>query len=111
MSEPLLSAERAAANVWEAVLRPPPPPDLNAWAEENIVFGRDSPIPGPFRRSTIPLTTRILECLGPDHPARIVSLMGAAQVFKTTIGQIFISASLNHYRLAPVGFSEWFSKY
>lgn len=38
---------------------------------------------------------RILECLGPEHPCRTVSLKASIQIFKTTIAQIFIGASMD----------------
>jgi phage terminase large subunit GpA-like protein len=82
-----------------AVLKPPPPADLTAWAEANIVFGSESPFPGPFRRQTFPPMTRVLEYLSPDHPARIVTLMASAQLLKTTSAQIAIAATMD---LAPV---------
>ncbi|MFG1262351.1 phage terminase large subunit family protein [Xanthobacter aminoxidans] len=91
----LADPDDLVASVFATVLRPPPPPDLNAWAEENIVFGRESPFPGRYSRKTQPMAQRILEVLGPDHPARVVTLMGSAQVFKTTIGQIFVAGSMD----------------
>lgn len=91
----LVDPRIVALAVTETILKPPPPADLNVWAENNIVFGRESPFPGPYRRSTIPPAQRILECLGPDHPARVVTLMASAQVMKTTLGQIFIGGSMD----------------
>src|SRR5436305_600902 len=64
------------------VMAPPPPADLNLWAEANIKFGRESPVPGSYRRDTIPLTQRILTVLGHEHPARVVTLMASAKIFK-----------------------------
>lgn len=77
------------------VSTPPPPADLNVWAETNIRFGRESPFPGPYRADTIPQLKRILEVLGPEHPARTVSIMAAAQIYKTTVAQIFIGGSMD----------------
>jgi len=91
----LVDPARLAASVTEAVMRPPPPPDFNAWAEANVVFGNESPIPGPYRRATFPPAERILEVLGPEDPARVVTVMGSAQIVKTTIGQIFVAASMD----------------
>jgi hypothetical protein len=62
----LVDPRALALTAIEIATRPPPPADLNAWAEANIVFGRESPFPGPYRRETIPPVARILECLGAE---------------------------------------------
>ncbi|MGE0196229.1 phage terminase large subunit family protein [Methylocystis sp.] len=84
-----------ALTVVEVATKPPPPPDLVAWAERNIVFGKESPFPGPFSRNTIPQLQRILEVLSPEHPTTVVSVRGAAQIFKTTVAQIFIGGRMD----------------
>jgi phage terminase large subunit GpA-like protein len=91
LADPLVLAK----GVIEIAMRPPPKQDLNDWAEANIVFGRESPFPGPYRRTTIPPAARILEVLSPDHPARTVTIKASAQFFKTTIGQIFVGGSMD----------------
>jgi phage terminase large subunit GpA-like protein len=91
----LVDPRTAALNVVATVMRPPPPADFNVWAETNIVFGRESPLPGPYRRSTFPLAERVLECLGPEHPARTIAVVGNVQSGKTTLAQIFIGASMD----------------
>jgi phage terminase large subunit GpA-like protein len=91
----LVDPRALALTAVEIATRPPPPADLNEWAEKNIVFGRESPFPGPYRRETIPPVTRILECLGPSHPARTVTVKASAQIFKTTTAQIFIAGSMD----------------
>lgn len=91
----LVDPRALALTVVEVATRPPAPADLNEWAEKNIVFGRESPFPGPYRRETIPPVARILECLGPNHPARTVTVKASAQIFKTTTAQIFIAASMD----------------
>jgi len=91
----LVDPRKVARDVVAQVMQPPPPADLNLWAERNIMFGNESPIPGPYRRETIPAAERILECLGPEHPSRVVAVKSSAQFFKTTLGQIFIGASMD----------------
>lgn len=91
----LVDPEIVALSVVAQVMPPPPPADLTLWAERNIKFGRESPIPGPYRRDTIPLATRILECLGPEHPARTITVKASAQIFKTTLAQIFVAGSMD----------------
>ena len=91
LSDPCVLAKQTVATV----MRPPVKQDLNVWAERNIVFGRESPYPGPYRRSTIPGAERILQVLSPDHPARTVAIKASAQFFKTTLGQIFIGGSMD----------------
>jgi phage terminase large subunit GpA-like protein len=92
----LVNPRIAVLSVVESVMRPPPPLDYNTWAEENVKFAPgESPFPGPYRRHTNPPIERILECLGPDHPSRVVSLKASIQIFKTTIAQIFIGASMD----------------
>jgi phage terminase large subunit GpA-like protein len=51
------------------------------WAEQNIVISKG--IPGPLRYEKTPYTREIIDCFAPDHPAREISLMGAAQFGKT----------------------------
>lgn len=91
----LVDPRSAALFVVESALRPPPPLDYNQWAETNIRFGSESPFPGPYRKETNPPIARILECLGPEHPCRTVTLAASIQIFKTTVAQIFIGASMD----------------
>lgn len=51
------------------------------WAEQNIVMPK--PFPGPLRYEKTPYTREIIDCLAPDHPAREIAIMGAAQWGKT----------------------------
>lgn len=48
------------------------------WVEQNVVMGK--PFPGPFRYDKTPYTREIIDCLAPDHPARVVVVMKGAQV-------------------------------
>lgn len=84
-----------ALTVIEVAAAPPPAGDLCAWAEDNIVFGNESPFPGAFRRETIPQLESILGALSPDHPANVVTVRGAAQIFKTTVAQVFIAGRMD----------------
>lgn len=86
------------ARVVATVMMPPPPADLNTWAEKNITFGSESPFPGAYRSETFPPMKRVLDCLSPDHPARVVTLMGSAQILKTTVAQLFVGGAMD---LAP----------
>lgn len=90
------NAARLAALVAAAVLAPPPPVDLNAWAAQkgNVTFGNESPFPGPYDPDRFPMFRRILDVLGPDHPAREVTLLKSAQGGGTVIAQIFVAGSL-----------------
>lgn len=57
------------------------------WAEENRMMTSDiSPIPGMLSYSNSPYTREIVDCLSPDHPARIIAIMKGAQIgFSTTV--------------------------
>ena len=81
---------RAAADAVE----PPPPVDHLSWAEENVVFGKESPFPGPYNRDLFPFFDRILEALAPDDPSRDVTLRKSAQLGGTVIAQIFAGSTL-----------------
>ena len=76
-------------------LMPPPPLDLEGWAVENVVFGPESPLPGPYDPSRFPQFHRPLEVLSPEHPAREVVIRGSAQTGKTTIATVFIGGHLD----------------
>lgn len=93
---------KGLADPFEAVFRgfaegmnPPPPIDYCRWAEENIVFGKESPFPGPYRQDMFPFFRKILQVLQPDHPAREVVVMGSAQIGKTVIANVFVGGSLD----------------
>lgn len=79
----LTSAEAAVLRGMAVAMRPPPPPDITRWCEENIVFDERSPFPGPFRIDRFPFLRRIHEVMSPEHPAREVSVRGSAQIGKT----------------------------
>lgn len=51
------------------------------WAEQNIIMPK--PFPGPLRYEKTPYTREIIDCFAPDHPAREIAVMGAAQFGKT----------------------------
>lgn len=84
-----------AADVLAKALDPPPPVDLNAWAAANVVFGQESPLPGPYDPGRFPFFRRILEVLGPEHPSRVVVLLKSAQLGGTVLAQIFVGGSLD----------------
>lgn len=92
---PLYNARRAAHEAAATVLEPPPPADFNAWAEANVVFGTESPIPGPYNPDLFAFFRRPLEVLGPDHPCREVVMAKSAQLGGTVLAQIFTGAAMD----------------
>lgn len=91
----LANPARLVAETFARVLTPPPAVDLNQWAERHVVFGAESPYPGPYDPARLPFFRRPLECLGPDDSARVVTLMGSAQVGKSLVAEIFLAAALD----------------
>lgn len=53
----------------------------SAWAEQNIIMPK--PFPGALSYDKTPYTREIIDCFAPDHPAREITIMGAAQFGKT----------------------------
>ena len=90
----LANIERLGLEVLAAVLEPPAPIDLLAWAEAHVVFD-DGPFQGPYNRNLFPFFDEILRALSPEDPCRYVSVMSSAQVGKTTLGNIFCLASIS----------------
>jgi phage terminase large subunit GpA-like protein len=45
-----------------------------------------SPFPGPWKTSRVPYLREPMDCLGPDHPARRVTLKASAQTGKSELG-------------------------
>lgn len=63
-----------ACNIQLSTVKP------SEWAEQNRMMDSSvSPFPGPFRFDKTPYTREILDCLSPDHPARILAIMKGAQ--------------------------------
>jgi phage terminase large subunit GpA-like protein len=91
----LANPTREAAAVMAEVLKPPPPVDFNDWARSNVVFGPESPFPGPYDPEKFPFFTRMLEVMGPEHPARVVVVKKSAQLGGTVLAQIFVGGSLD----------------
>jgi len=91
------NARRLALETIAAALEPPPPVDLLAWAEHNVVFS-DGPFPGGYSRQLFPFFDEVLKALGPEHPCRFVSLCASAQVGKTVLATIFALGTLSSSR-------------
>lgn len=89
---PIIAAAMARA------MAPPPPADLDAWAAQNVMFGSESPFPGPYDPDLFPFFRRILEVLSPDDETREVTLRGSAQMGKTVLAQVFLFGAM---ALAP----------
>jgi len=67
-------------------LAPPPRLRVNEWADAHRRLpSKGSGEPGPWRTSRTPYTREIMECLGPDHPARRVVFIKSAQVGATEV--------------------------
>lgn len=79
----LIAAHSVIAQAMAEAMRPPPPPDITRWCEENIVFDERSPMPGPFSITRFPFLREIHEVLSPEHPCREVTIRGSAQWGKT----------------------------
>lgn len=89
----LANAEHLAMQAIANALTPPPRTDYLRWAEENIII-EDGTFPGPYNRSLFPYFDEILRALSPDDPCRFVTLMGSAQVGKTTVANIFTGGAM-----------------
>jgi phage terminase large subunit GpA-like protein len=50
----------------------------SVFAEQNIVMPK--PLPGLLQYNNSPYTREIIDCLAPDHPARVIAIMKAAQL-------------------------------
>jgi phage terminase large subunit GpA-like protein len=79
----------ALLQTWEPV----PLIDYLAWAQEHIVFS-DGSFKGPYNRTLFPYFDEILRALSPADPCRFVTLMGSAQIGKTTLANVFTLGSL-----------------
>jgi phage terminase large subunit GpA-like protein len=79
----LTSAEGIVCAAMAGAMRPPPPPDITRWCEENITFDERSPFPGRFSIRPVMFLREIHEVLSPEHPCREVTLRGSAQIAKT----------------------------
>jgi phage terminase large subunit GpA-like protein len=93
MSVMLANPARIAREVVGAALKPAPPLDYLAWAERNVVIDEGS-FPGPYNRSLFCYFDEILRALSPEDPCRYVTLMGSAQIGKTTLANVFTLGSL-----------------
>ncbi|MFZ3352255.1 MAG: terminase gpA endonuclease subunit [Xanthobacteraceae bacterium] len=93
MTIALANADRVSSEVMAAALKPPPPIDYLSFATRHVVI-EDGSFPGPYNRSLFPYFDEILKALGPDDPCRFVTLMGSAQIGKTTVANIFTCGSL-----------------
>ncbi|TXH34053.1 MAG: terminase [Rhodospirillaceae bacterium] len=91
----LANPRRVVADIVAETTQPPPPLDLNRWAQDNVRFGSESSIRGPYNPELFPFFTRPLEVLGPEHPARVVVMKKSAQIGGTVLAQIFLSASMD----------------
>lgn len=86
---------KLAASIEAEAMTPPPPIDLRQWAIDHVKFGSESQFEGPYNPDLFPEFNRILEVLGPDHPARIVVIMKSAQIGGTVLAQIFLGGLLD----------------
>lgn len=81
MSEVELEYEQQAADILDGSVIKISDIKPSDWAEQNIIMPK--PFPGPLRYEKTPYTREIIDCLAPDHPAREIAVMGAAQFGKT----------------------------
>jgi phage terminase large subunit GpA-like protein len=51
----------------------------SVWTEQNLIM-KKKPFEGPFRYDRTPYTREIVDCLDPNHPARVIAVMKGAQI-------------------------------
>lgn len=83
-------AHALVAGVIAEALTPAPPVNLIGWTESSIIFGPNDPFPGHYSFDRFPFFREMLDCLGPEHPARTVTLMKSAQIGGTILGDAFL---------------------
>ena len=89
----LAPARSVVLGALASAMEPPPPPDVHRWACDWLRFDDASPIPGAYDPTLFPFFERMMDCVGPEHPAREVTWMGSAQIAKTeTFGQATLGA-------------------
>lgn len=94
--KPLAAPERLALIAFADAVEPPPPVDLNQWAEDNVVISAGpQEFRGPYNPERFPFFRRPLEVLSPEHPCREVVLCKSAQVGGTTLAQIFVGGVMH----------------
>ena len=72
-------------------------PSITGWAEQNRYLpAGTTERPGMWQASFVPYTVEIQECLHPDHPARIISIMKSTQSVMTTIVENAIGHSIKY---------------
>ena len=76
-----------------AALKPAEPVNYLRFAEDNISFPPGAS-PGPYDRRAFGYFDEILKALGPDDPARIITLMASSQIGKTILGTVFTLGSV-----------------
>ena len=90
----LANPRRIAHEALAAALRPPEAVDYLRFAEDNLTFPPGEPRPGPWDRKSFIYFDEILRALGPDDPARIITLQASAQLGKTVLGGVFALGSV-----------------
>lgn len=93
--EGLASPFKAVAEGLAIGFEPPPPLDYTEWGVDNVVFGNDSELTGPYNPENFPFNREILDCLRPEHPSRVVCVMKSAQIGGTVLANIFAGGSLD----------------
>jgi phage terminase large subunit GpA-like protein len=88
------------ARLYRAIARAAEPtPELSVaeWAEQRRYVSEDagSSRPGKWSNATTPFAVEMMECLAPDHPARIVTLKCASQIVKTEVGLNWIGQTID----------------
>ncbi|MBR1150102.1 phage terminase large subunit family protein [Bradyrhizobium sp. JYMT SZCCT0428] len=89
----LANAERLAMLAMASAIEPSPLIDYLGWAVDNVVIEEGS-FRGPYNRGRFPYFDEILRALSPADPCRFVTLLGSAQVGKTTIANVFTCGTM-----------------
>lgn len=76
---------------------PEPVLGVAEWAEERreIAAESGSPRPGKWRNATTPYGVEIMDCLNPEHPARVVTLRCASQLIKSEVALNWIGQTID----------------
>jgi phage terminase large subunit GpA-like protein len=92
-----LTPARRLYKALAAAAEPTPELSVAEWAEQRRFVSEDSGSsrPGKWSNATTPFAIEMMECLSPDHPARIVTLKCASQIVKTEVGLNWIGQTID----------------